>query len=163
MKAEIEFIKENQIHVRLDNYEELIGYLRNQNPISDKKKKEVIESLTHIFEKAPTSYEATRFVGILAEPLLMGMTFQTIVGQAEANRKRIGARIKELREARGYTARDLAFMTRIDPANLSRIEQGKYSVTIDTLDKIAYFLDCRIQLVEYKEPQALAHKEFKYE
>ena len=42
-------------------------------------------------------------------------------GNRQAERVRIGKRIKELREAKKMEARDLAILTGIDAANLSRI------------------------------------------
>lgn len=45
-------------------------------------------------------------------------------------------------------ARELARLTGVDAANLSRIEKGKYSVGIDILSKIAAALGKKIELVD---------------
>lgn len=45
----------------------------------------------------------------------------------------IGARIKQFREAKGWTQEELAGMARSDAATLSRIESGKRNVTAETL------------------------------
>ena len=66
----------------------------------------------------------------------------------DEERCRIGKRIKELREKRGMEAKKLAEITCIDAANLCRIEQGKYSVGLDVLSKIAYALGAKVELVE---------------
>ena len=58
-------------------------------------------------------------------------------GTRHTDRARIGVRIREIREERGMEARDLAKLAGIDAANLSRIENGKYSVGLDILAKIA--------------------------
>ena len=62
-------------------------------------------------------------------------------------RERIGQRIRELRVARGMEAKMLARLSQIDAANVSRIEQGKYSVGLDILCKIALALDSRVEIV----------------
>ena len=66
-------------------------------------------------------------------------------------RKRIGARIKELRKKNNVDAKTLASRVGIDASNLSRIEQGHYSVGFDILSKIANFLGARIDLVEVEQ------------
>jgi len=38
-------------------------------------------------------------------------------------------------------------------ANLSRIEQGRYSVGLDILSKIAFALGAKIELVDFIEPE----------
>lgn len=65
----------------------------------------------------------------------------------QAERVRIGKRIKELREAKKMEARDLALLTGIDAANLSRIEQGKYSTGVDILSRICVILDAHLDLI----------------
>ena len=64
-------------------------------------------------------------------------------------RIRIGARIRELRKEKNIEAKILAQLANIDAANLSRIEQGRYSVGLDVLSKIAIALSARIELVEF--------------
>ena len=78
-------------------------------------------------------------------------------GNRQVERERIGKRIRELREVKGMEARDLALLTGIDPANLSRIEQGKYSTGVDILFRMAVVLDAHLDLVpnekDYLEEQ----------
>ncbi|MBQ3657115.1 MAG: helix-turn-helix transcriptional regulator [Bacteroidales bacterium] len=59
----------------------------------------------------------------------------------------MGRRIRELREAKRMEARDLALLAGIDAANLSRIEQGKYSTGVDILSRIAVILDAHLDLI----------------
>lgn len=66
-------------------------------------------------------------------------------------RKRIGNRIKELRKKNNVDAKTLASRVGVDASNLSRIEQGHYSVGFDILSKIANFLGARIDLVEVEQ------------
>lgn len=68
-------------------------------------------------------------------------------GNRQAERVRIGKRIKELREAKKMEARDLALLTGIDAANLSRIEQGKYSTGVDILSRLCVILDAHLDLI----------------
>lgn len=63
-------------------------------------------------------------------------------------RMRIGVRLKEIREKKGMTALQLALKANIDPANLCRIEQGKYSAGLDVLCKLANALGSRLDIVE---------------
>ena len=72
-------------------------------------------------------------------------------GNRQPERVRIGKRIKELREAKKMEARDLALLTGIDAANLSRIEQGKYSTGVDILSRICVILDAHLDLVPNSE------------
>jgi DNA-binding XRE family transcriptional regulator len=69
-------------------------------------------------------------------------------GTRHADRARIGCCIKQIREERGIEARDLARLAGIDAANLSRIENGKYSVGLDILSKIATALGKKVDFVD---------------
>lgn len=66
----------------------------------------------------------------------------------DVERERIGARIKEIREKKGLSSLQLAMRTNIDPANLCRIEQGRYSAGLDILSRIAVALGCKLDFVE---------------
>ncbi|MBV4357366.1 helix-turn-helix domain-containing protein [Pinibacter aurantiacus] len=68
-------------------------------------------------------------------------------------RERIGARIRELRKEKNIEAKMLAQIANIDAANLSRIEQGRYSVGLDILSKIAFALGAKIELIDFVEPK----------
>ena len=74
-------------------------------------------------------------------------------GNRQAERVRIGKRIKELREAKKMEARDLALLTGIDAANLSRIEQGKYSTGVDILSRICVILDAHLDLIPNEQKE----------
>ena len=64
----------------------------------------------------------------------------------QEQRVRIGKRIRELRKEKNIEARKLAELASIDAANLSRIEQGRYSVGLDVLSKIALALGAKIEM-----------------
>jgi len=69
-------------------------------------------------------------------------------GTRHGDRARIGARIREIREERKLEAKDLARLADIDAANLCRIENGKYSVGLDILSKIAAALGKKIDFID---------------
>lgn len=55
---------------------------------------------------------------------------------ASEQARHIGARVRELRENRGLTQAKLASLASIEPANLSRIENGHFDLSTSTLWKI---------------------------
>ena len=65
-------------------------------------------------------------------------------------RKYIGRRIAEIRQAKGLSIRQLAEASGVNFANIYKIENGKYNVSIDILGKICEALGCRIDIVEDK-------------
>lgn len=52
---------------------------------------------------------------------------------ASEQAKHIGARLRELRESRGLTQAKVASIAGIEPANLSRIENGQFDISTSTL------------------------------
>ncbi len=57
----------------------------------------------------------------------------------------MGKRIKEARNRKGITLRELEKLTDIDMANVSRIENGKINVHILTLKSIADVLEVDVK------------------
>ena len=80
---------------------------------------------------------------LLSPVSFMGMSS----GNKQAERTRIGNKIRQIRKEKGIEAKDLARLTNINAANLSRIEQGKYSVGLDILSKLASALGHHIDIV----------------
>jgi len=74
-------------------------------------------------------------------------SFHYVGSDRSADRERIGAKIRELREKKGMEAKQLATLANIDTANLSRIEKGKYSVGLDILTRISQVLGVKVDLV----------------
>lgn len=52
------------------------------------------------------------------------------------NRITIGLQIAEARQKKGLTQKDLAELAGVDQANISKIEKGKYNVSIDILSRV---------------------------
>ena len=63
------------------------------------------------------------------------------------NREYIGERIAEIRQAKGLSIRQLAEASGVNFANIYKIENGKYNVSIDILGKICDALDCKIDVI----------------
>lgn len=64
------------------------------------------------------------------------------------NRKRIGNKIALLRKETGLSQEKLAEMAGIDRTNVSKMENGRYNISIDLLSKVAYALNTDIDLVK---------------
>ena len=102
-----------------------------------------------IFDKNYSDDKELMFHGIWGDAIINGISLLGMSsGNRQCERTRIGDRIRQIRAERGIEARDLAKLADIDAANLSRIENGKYSVGIDILSKIAASLGKKIDLVD---------------
>lgn len=64
------------------------------------------------------------------------------------HREQIGQRIAQLRKEKGYSIRQLADRSGVNFANIYKIENGKYNVSIDILGKVCDALGCRIDIVK---------------
>ncbi|WP_141233324.1 helix-turn-helix domain-containing protein [Lysobacter antibioticus] len=56
----------------------------------------------------------------------------------------VGERVKTIRQERGLSQDDLAVGIPMDRSHLSMIEAGKAAVTVMTLYKLAFALDCEV-------------------
>ena len=63
----------------------------------------------------------------------------------------IGRMVREARVNAGLTTRELADKAGLNHAHISRIESGKYNLTIDTLDKISRVLGLEVALIPGNE------------
>ncbi|WP_372745927.1 helix-turn-helix domain-containing protein [Lutibacter sp.] len=57
------------------------------------------------------------------------------------HRIKIGESIREIREKRGYSQIQLSEIMKIDRSTISKIENGKFSFSIDYLLKFSWYLD----------------------
>lgn len=64
---------------------------------------------------------------------------------SEDIRTQVGDRIRELRNEKGLSIRQLADLSGIHYPNLSAIENGKYNARLDTLQKLAEGLNIDIK------------------
>lgn len=57
--------------------------------------------------------------------------------------KQVGAAIRRERQAAGLSIRELETATAIGRGHLSNFENGKTNLTLDTILKLAYAINCR--------------------
>ena len=70
--------------------------------------------------------------------------------QKQQTRDRIGLRILTLRKMREWSQDELARRAGLQRTHISRIEQGKYAVTLETVQAIAKALDMTVDLIDPK-------------
>ena len=117
--------------------------------LSEETRKFELHLIEAIFDKNFSEDKEQMTNNIWRESFARGVAFLGISsGDRQGERVRIGGRIRQIREERNMEARDLAKLAGIDATNLSRIENGKYSVGIDILSKIAAVLGKKIDLVD---------------
>lgn len=115
---------------------------------SDEYKNYVLHLIEFIFDRNFSEDKETMIGRIQREFLLNAVPSMGIdSGNRQDERVRIGKRIRELREQKRMESRDLAILAGIDAANLSRIEQGKYSTGVDILSRICIILDAHLDLI----------------
>ena len=66
-------------------------------------------------------------------------------------RLKMGETIREIREKRGYSQDELASIMEVNRSTISKIENGKFSFSIDYLSKFSWFLDFDLSVVVNKE------------
>ena len=107
--------------------------------------------IEYVFDKNFSDDKEFMTNNIWKDLLLNGVSFMGMSsGNKQGERTRIGKKIRQIRLEKRIEAKDLAKLTDINAANLSRIEQGKYSVGLDILAKIASALGYHIDLVANK-------------
>ncbi len=68
--------------------------------------------------------------------------------QIKDYRLKLGDKIRIVREQRGYSQEQLAELMNINRSTISKIENGKFSITIDYLVRFSIFLDYEFKVVE---------------
>ena len=68
--------------------------------------------------------------------------------QKQENRLRIGGQVAAIRIEKGLSIRELAEACGVTAQNITKIEHGKYNVSIDILGKICDVLGCQIKIEE---------------
>jgi transcriptional regulator with XRE-family HTH domain len=66
----------------------------------------------------------------------------------KGNRLKIGDRIRLVREQKGYSQEQLAEMMNVNRTTISKIENGKFSITVDYLIRFSIFLDYEFKIIE---------------
>lgn len=66
-----------------------------------------------------------------------------------SERNRIGNMLQSARKSQGITIIQLSEKTGFNPSNISRIEQGKYNLSIDILTALCKALGLKVELTNY--------------
>ena len=64
------------------------------------------------------------------------------------HRLKLGDKIRIVRDQRGYSQEQLAELMNINRSTISKIENGKFSITVDYLVRFSIFLDYEFKVVE---------------
>lgn len=68
--------------------------------------------------------------------------------QIKEYRLKLGDKIRQVREQKGYSQEELADMMDINRSTISKIENGKFSITVDYLVRFSIFLDYEFKIIE---------------
>ncbi len=63
-------------------------------------------------------------------------------------RHKIGGFIKNVREQKGLSQDDLSSLMDVSRSTISKIENGKFAISVDYLEKFSFYLDFDIILVK---------------
>lgn len=153
-KSRAQILNEHEVEVQTPDGEIFTMWSDLAKYDSDEYKNYVLHLIEFIFDRN-FSDDKEKMINRISWEFLRNAVPSMGVGHGnrQGERERIGKRIKELREAKKMEARDLAILTGIDAANLSRIEQGKYSTGIDILSRIAIVLNAHLDLIPNEEKE----------
>lgn len=68
--------------------------------------------------------------------------------QIKDYRLKLGDKIRQVREQKGYSQEQLAEMMDVNRSTISKIENAKFSITVDYLVRFSIFLDYEFKVVE---------------
>lgn len=154
MATKVEFLDPQRVRVETANGDSLIlGYSDSLNyQINERFKGLFLKEVALLFEEY---YDGS--LDSVNGAILAGMykanfnSFLWVMFDKNKERERVGKRIREIRKARNMDAKELAQKIGIDAGNLSRIEQGRFSVGLDILCKIAGVLGMSVDFVPVKK------------
>lgn len=63
-------------------------------------------------------------------------------------RLKLGDKIRIIREQRGYSQEQLGELMKINRSTISKIENGKFSITVDYLVRFSLFLNYEFKVIE---------------
>lgn len=144
--TKVKFIDSTTIEVIAKDGE--IITLKTYLPVLEMEWEEIANMLAFYFEENFEDDKTSMVYWVLMKMMEnAGFSFYYGGSDRDEERKRIGKRIRQIREEKGLDAKGIAKLANIDSANLSRIEQGRYSVGLDILSKIANALGVKVDLV----------------
>jgi transcriptional regulator with XRE-family HTH domain len=85
----------------------------------------------------------------------MKMEFENQENFIRDYRLRIGDALRNIREKKGYSQDELAEIMNINRSTISKIENGKFNLSLDYLSKFSWFLDFEFQLKETKNNKSI--------
>lgn len=150
-RSKVAFIDELKAKIELENGETwVVGFPTPFNFLSGEHFIQLLGWAFDLYwgENGSIEGDFRQINGMLYQDGYQMMIFIVLEPKRSEERKRIGERIKELRKKRNLDAKSLASRIGIDASNLSRIEQGHYSVGFDILSKIASALNAKVDIVE---------------
>ncbi|MBU3714205.1 MAG: helix-turn-helix transcriptional regulator [Ferruginibacter sp.] len=68
--------------------------------------------------------------------------------QIKDYRAKLGDKIRIVREKKGYSQEQLAEKMNINRSTISKIENGKFGITVDYLARFSIFLDYEFKVIE---------------
>ena len=80
----------------------------------------------------------------------MDNEISTIDNLIKDYRLKLGDKIKLVREERGYSQEQLAVLMDINRTTISKIENGKFSITVDSLARFSIYLDYEFKVISYE-------------
>lgn len=66
-------------------------------------------------------------------------------------RLEVGLIIKNFREQKGYSQNDLAILMEISRATISKIENGKFAISVDYLERFSWHLDFDVKIFDKEQ------------
>lgn len=108
-------------------------------------KEDIIETLDRYYNLL-TQIDRSRYSTKSDQGFYLGYYHTRGRQSLEVTRKRIGVRIKDLRESKGLSMRDLAAKADMGYAHLCRVEKGDYNVSVDILARIGAVLGVELTL-----------------
>lgn len=147
-KSRAQILNEHEVEVQTPDGEIFNLYSNISNYTSGEYRSYILHLIEFIFDRNFSDDKENMVNRITIDFMRNAVPWMGIdQGNRQDERVRIGQRIRELREAKKMEARDLALLAGIDAANLSRIEQGKYSTGVDILSRICVILDAHLDLI----------------
>ena len=150
-KSSAQVINRNEVEVTAPDGEVFTVMCQIGANLSKESQEHELRWLEVLFDKNFSDNKEKMINNIWRESFQFGIAGGILgisAGTRHKDRARMGKRIRAIREERGIDARDLARLAGIDAANFSRIENGKYSVGLDILSKIALALGKKVDLVD---------------
>lgn len=78
----------------------------------------------------------------------MNSELTTAENQIKEYRLKLGDKIRIIREQKGYSQEQLAEIMNTNRSTISKIENGKFSITVDYLVRFSISLDYEFKVVE---------------